>query len=265
MFTRQDDIRHLIVRYFEQQKELYGDDFIMSREQFGLLENSLGLSQPGASKVVSANSGEDSSPDQAKALQSFYQKIKDCQNCSLGKTRNRFVFGIGNPNAEAMLIGEAPGRDEDRIGEPFVGQAGKLLSKMLAAIKFERKEVFIANILKCRPPSNRDPLPTEVDECEPYLHQQIEIVKPSIILGLGRVSAQTLLKTRESLTELRARLHSYHGIPMVVTFHPAALLRNPQWKYPAWDDLRYFRRVYDTLLNGDDPTAVKFEVYSKSG
>ncbi|MEE9168739.1 MAG: uracil-DNA glycosylase, partial [bacterium] len=187
MFTRQDDIRHLIVRYFEQQKELYGDDFIMSREQFGLLENSLGLSQPGASKVVSANSGEDSSPDQAKALQSFYQQIKDCQNCSLGKTRNRSVFGIGNPNAEAMLIGEAPGRDEDRVGEPFVGQAGQLLTKMLAAIKFERKEVFIANILKCRPPNNRDPLPTEVDECEPYLHQQIEIVKPSIILALGRV------------------------------------------------------------------------------
>jgi len=158
-----------------------------------------------------------------------------------------------------MLIGEAPGAEEDKKGEPFVGRAGQLLNKILKSINFQREEVFIANILKCRPPGNRDPLAEEVVQCEPYLHQQIKLIQPKIILSLGRISGQTLLQTKGSLTSLRGKLHNYQGIPMIVTFHPAALLRNPQWKYPTWDDVRYLRKVFEAINKGENPALVVFE------
>ncbi|MGA7160002.1 MAG: uracil-DNA glycosylase [Bacteroidota bacterium] len=177
--------------------------------------------------------------------------ICECQKCQLGATRTKFVFGVGNPKAEIVLIGEAPGADEDAKGEPFVGRAGQLLNKILEAIHFKREDVYICNILKCRPPNNRDPLPEEVQQCEPYLWKQLEIIKPKIILCLGRISAQVLLKTADSLTKLRENVHDYRGIPLMVTYHPAALLRNPNWKRPTWEDVQKLRKLYDEMKNNE--------------
>ena len=179
-------------------------------------------------------------------------QIYNCKKCPLGNTRNKFVFGVGNPNADIMFIGEAPGADEDEKGEPFVGRAGQLLNKILEAIEFKREDVFICNILKCRPPNNRDPLPSEVDLCIPYLWKQIEIVQPKIIVSLGRIAAQMLLNTTASLTTLREKVQNYRGVPMIVTYHPAALLRNPNWKRPTWEDMKLLRKMYNELqvVNG---------------
>ncbi len=181
----------------------------------------------------------------ATTLIELNKQICTCMNCGLGKTRTKFVFGVGNPNADLLVIGEAPGADEDAQGEPFVGRAGQLLNKILEAVQFKREEVFIANILKCRPPENRRPKPEEVEQCEPYLWKQIELIKPKFILCLGLTAAQTLLKTEESLTSLRASVHNYHGVPTFVTYHPAALLRNPNWKRPTWEDVQKLRKMYD--------------------
>ncbi len=183
----------------------------------------------------------------ASSLADLNSMICDCQKCALGATRTKFVFGVGNPKAEIVLIGEAPGADEDAKGEPFVGRAGQLLNKILEAIRFKREEVYICNILKCRPPGNRDPLPEEVQLCEPDLWKQLEIIKPKIILCLGRISAQVLLKTADSLTKLRENVHDYRGIPLMVTYHPAALLRNPNWKRPTWEDVQKLRKMYDEM------------------
>ena len=174
-------------------------------------------------------------------------QICACQKCGLGATRKKFVFGVGNPNAEVVVVGEAPGADEDEQGEPFVGRAGQLLNKILEAIHFRREEVYICNILKCRPPNNRDPQPEEIETCEPYLWKQLEILKPKMILCAGRVAGQALLRTNATLTQLRGRVHDYRGIRLMVTYHPAALLRNPHWKKPAWEDVQMFRRIYDEL------------------
>jgi uracil-DNA glycosylase family 4 len=184
-----------------------------------------------------------------QSLDDFYHRIKDCTKCPLGKTRTNFVFGAGNPHAKIMLIGEAPGREEDLQGEPFVGAAGKLLDKMLAAINFSRKDVFIANILKCRPPENRDPRPDEIETCKPYLLKQIELIQPKIILTLGRISAQVLLETKSSLGQLRGRFHDWNGIKFLVTYHPAALLRYQQYKRPTWEDLKLLKKEYDKIID----------------
>lgn len=186
----------------------------------------------------------------ATSLDELNAMICTCTKCPLGHTRTNFVFGVGNPHAEIVLIGEAPGAEEDAQGEPFVGRAGQLLNKILEAINFKREEVYICNILKCRPPNNRDPQPEEIDACEPHLWKQIELIKPKLILCLGRISAQVLLKTNASLTELRAKVHNYRGIPTMVTYHPAALLRNPHWKRPTWEDVQKVRKLYDEMKAG---------------
>ena len=173
--------------------------------------------------------------------------ICTCMKCPLGRTRTNFVFGTGNPAATLMIIGEAPGADEDAQGEPFVGRAGQLLNKILEAIHFKREEVYIGNILKCRPPNNREPQADEIDQCEPHLWKQLELLKPKIIVCLGRVAGQTLLRTTASLGELRGKVHSYRGIKLVVTYHPAALLRNPNWKKPTWEDVQWIRKMYDEM------------------
>jgi DNA polymerase len=165
----------------------------------------------------------------------------------LSKSRTKFVFGVGNPQARAMLIGEAPGADEDKQGEPFVGRAGKLLNDILKAIDLTRDDVFIANILKCRPPGNRDPLPSEMETCMPYLYKQIELINPKIILCLGRVAANGLLNKKLSLSALRGNVYELNGIKVVVTYHPAALLRNPGWKKGCWEDVKKFKKLYDEL------------------
>jgi DNA polymerase len=175
------------------------------------------------------------------------KQVSVCQKCALHKSRTNTVFGVGNPDAGVVFVGEAPGRDEDLRGEPFVGRAGQLLNKILAAIGFRREDIYIANVLKCRPPENRDPAADEVVHCEPYLIRQLEIIEPRVICALGRIAAQTLLKTSSSLTSMRTEVHDYHGIPMVATYHPAALLRNPNWKRPAWEDVQKLRALYDEL------------------
>lgn len=181
------------------------------------------------------------------SLEEFHQQIKNCQRCHLHKSRTNFVFGVGSSQAEVMFIGEAPGRDEDLQGEPFVGRAGQLLNKILAAINFKREEVYIGNILKCRPPENRDPLPEEIELCEPYLIEQIMLIKPKLICALGRISAQALLKTSSPLNRLRGRFHDYQGTKFLVTYHPAALLRYPQFKKDTWEDVKLLRAEYDKL------------------
>ncbi len=180
-------------------------------------------------------------------LDSLYNSIHKCLNCSLGKTRTKFVFGSGNANADVMVIGEAPGAEEDKQGQPFVGRAGKLLTDILKAINFEREEVYIANIVKCRPPNNRNPLLIEMDECMPYLLKQIELIKPKVILCLGLVAGNGLLKKKESLTKMRGKIFEVNGIPTMVTYHPAALLRNPNWKRGCWEDVQKFRKLYDGI------------------
>ena len=174
--------------------------------------------------------------------------ICQCLKCPLGHTRTTFVFGVGNPRATLMVVGEAPGADEDAQGEPFVGRAGQLLNKILEAIRFKREDVYICNILKCRPPGNRKPLPEEVESCIPYLRRQIALIKPKLILCLGLTAAENLLQTRESLGALRGRVMQYEGIPLMVTYHPAALLRNPNWKRPAWEDVQAARALHDELV-----------------
>lgn len=180
----------------------------------------------------------------AKTLNEFNDAINGCLNCPLGATRTKFVFGSGNPNADVMFVGEAPGEKEDLEGLPFVGRSGRLLTDILKAIDLSREDVYIANILKCRPPDNRDPNKAEIEECEPYLLKQIELIKPKLLVALGRISATTLLRSKESLTAMRGQVFDYHGTDMVVTYHPAALLRNPNWKRPAWEDFKKIREIY---------------------
>ena len=174
--------------------------------------------------------------------------IKDCQKCKLWKTRTNFVFGSGNPNADIVVVGEAPGAEEDKQGLPFVGRAGQLLTKILEAVELKRDEVFICNILKSRPPENRNPAPDEIEACEPYLIKQLQLINPKLILALGTFASQTLLKTKLPLGKLRGRFHDYNGIKTMVTFHPAALLRNPGWKKDTWEDVKLLRAEYDKMV-----------------
>mgnify|MGYP006299073737 CR=1 FL=1 len=180
-----------------------------------------------------------------KNLEEFENDINECTKCPLHKGRNKFVFGVGNPNADIMFVGEGPGRDEDLKGEPFVGRAGKLLDKILAAIHFDRSEVYIGNIVKCRPPNNRDPEPSEMETCLPYLMRQIEMINPRFICCLGRIAAQALLETKLPLGKLRGTFHDWNGRKVLVTYHPAALLRFQQYKRDTWEDVQKLRKAYD--------------------
>lgn len=167
------------------------------------------------------------------------QEVAQCTKCPIHEDRTHTVFGTGNPQAKLVFVGEAPGAEEDRQGLPFVGRAGQLLTDIIVkGMKMHREDVYICNVLKCRPPNNRDPNPIEVLNCEPYLLRQLELIRPKVICALGRISAQTLLKTTASLNELRGKWHNYHGIPLRVTYHPAYLLRNPADKKKAWIDIQ---------------------------
>jgi uracil-DNA glycosylase family 4 len=174
------------------------------------------------------------------------QKVSSCVKCVLHERRTQTVFGVGNSNADWLIIGEAPGAEEDKQGEPFVGRAGQLLDSMLAAMGLSRAEVFIANILKCRPPENRDPRPEEVEACESYLSNQIKLIQPKIILAVGRIAAQNLLKVDTPIGKMRGKLFEYPElkVPVVVTYHPAYLLRSPKEKRKTWQDLQLALRVY---------------------
>ncbi len=175
--------------------------------------------------------------------------VSGCTLCDLHAGRTQTVFGVGNRSAEWLVIGEAPGRDEDLQGEPFVGRAGQLLNAMLLAVGLQREQVYIANILKCRPPNNRDPRPEEVLCCEPYLMRQIALIRPRLILAVGRIAAQNLLKTEQTIGKLRGTVHHLGGtgIPVIATYHPAYLLRSPQEKRKAWQDLQLAQRVFGEI------------------
>ncbi len=240
-------MKDLLKNALLDQKEIFGDELFTPP-----IEISMKKKKEKKEYVAKSESIFISEPtfkfENINTLEELYAEIHTCERCPLGKTRTKFVFGKGNPDADLMLIGEAPGADEDRLGEPFVGRAGKLLTDILKAINFSRDEVYIANILKCRPPNNRDPLPSERETCMPYLMKQIELIKPKIILCLGRIAATTLLGTKLSLTKMRGEVYDFRGIKLMVTYHPAALLRNPQWKRPVWEDVQKLRKLYEEIV-----------------
>lgn len=229
-------------QFFLRERELFGETLLMETPA------------PGAT-IVSTHKPPLVMPpavpeqwSQATSLDGLNAAICDCMKCALGTTRTKFVFGVGNPHATFMIVGEAPGADEDAQGEPFVGRAGQLLNKILEAINFKREEVYICNILKCRPPGNRKPAPEEVEHCLPYLRRQIELIRPRVILCLGLTAAENLLRRNEPLGKLRGKIMEYEGTPLMVTYHPAALLRNPEWKRPTWEDVQAIRKLHDGLV-----------------
>lgn len=171
------------------------------------------------------------------------EDIGDCQRCKLHAGRMKLVFGVGDPTAELMFVGEAPGRDEDREGVPFVGPAGQLLTKIIAAIGFSRDEVYIANVIKCRPPKNRNPEPDEVETCEPFLFQQIDVIQPKVIVALGAFAVRTLLCSDQAISRLRGQVFEFRGAKLVPTFHPAFLLRSPERKRDVWEDMQKVRTL----------------------
>ena len=180
------------------------------------------------------------------SLATIAKAVESCTRCPLYKTATRGVPGEGDPQARLVCVGEAPGANEDETGRPFVGQAGQLLTKILAAVDLPREQVFITNVVKHRPPGNRNPAPDEIEACSPYLVRQLELIKPKVIVAFGTFAAQTLLNTKTPIGKLRGEVHRYHGIPLVVTYHPAALLRNPAWKRPTWEDVKLARRILDS-------------------
>lgn len=254
-----NSVKKLLIEALADQQEIFGDELFVKKTfdvnpdqlkttaaKHSVLEQSLKVSERIETETGGGLFNEDFI--NAETLAELNSKICECQKCPLGKTRTKFVFGVGSPNAHAMLIGEAPGADEDLQGEPFVGRAGKLLNEILKAVNLKREEVYIANILKCRPPGNRDPQSNEMETCTPYLHKQIDLIKPKIILCLGRVAANGLLNKKLSLTDLRSNIYEFNGIKVMATYHPAALLRNPHWKRGCWEDVQKFKKLYDELL-----------------
>jgi DNA polymerase len=197
-----------------------------------------------------ASAAVTATPDARRVLRVLQDDIgPSCTRCKLHTLgRKQVVFGVGNPNADLMFIGEAPGADEDEQGEPFVGRAGQLLTKIIEAIGLQRGDVYIANLIKCRPPGNRNPEPDEVEQCEPFLFRQIDAIKPKVIIALGKFSAQALLKTTDPITRLRGRVYNLRGASLIPTFHPAYLLRNPAAKRDVWDDMKKARAI----LQGDE-------------
>jgi uracil-DNA glycosylase family 4 len=235
------DLLTSLQRVLQDEREVFGDFLVLEQrppdEPPSILIQSEDAPPLPRKRTASAEPVNEAWGN-APSLPALDAQINTCMKCPLGATRTKFVFGVGNPHARLMFIGEAPGADEDAQGEPFVGRAGQLLNKILVAIQMKREEVYIANILKCRPPNNRTPIPEEVDACMPYLKKQIALVKPQIIVCLGLTAAQNLLGINDSLGKLRGRLLTFENTPLMVTYHPAALLRNPNWKPAAWEDFQ---------------------------
>ncbi|MDA1028480.1 MAG: uracil-DNA glycosylase [Bacteroidetes bacterium] len=256
MSTHLDDIRAA----FEHQIALYGPfvfpdkvraDLSTEEDSKKVISDSprvLSLiTPPDIYERIEALIPSDSPMHSMTTLQEVADYVANTHLIELDKTRLNPVFGVGNPNADLLVIGEAPGADEDKKGEPFVGSAGQLLTQILSAIGFERSDVYIANILKSRSPGNRDPLPEELKAHIPILHKQIALIKPKLILCVGRTSGTSLLDIDSSLKDMRGIFHDYYGIPVLVTYHPADLLQNPNWKRPTWEDVQLLRNKYDAL------------------
>lgn len=239
------EFKKQVIEALKDQKEIFGDELFSG--------SPLKRKTSVVTKVQIGNDQEISLFDEreewekAESLGELDKLINTCTKCPLHKSRTNFVFGVGNPNADIMVIGEGPGAEEDAQGEPFVGRAGKLLNEILKAINFQREEVYIANVIKSRPPGNRTPTAEEMEACVPYLRKQIDLIRPKLILCLGLTAAQGLLRVRESMTKMRGQLFEYRGVKVMVTYHPAALLRNPHWKRPCWEDVQKFRKLYDEM------------------
>lgn len=233
-----------VLKILEGQREIFGDDLFL-------------CNLPLSKKNIVDNKSESNSAGMLNDMENFtssnsldelYSTICNCQKCGLGQTRNKLVFGVGSQNARVMVIGEGPGADEDLQGEPFVGRAGKLLTDILKAINFSREEIYIANIVKCRPPGNRTPSSDEMETCIPFLKKQIDLIKPSLILCLGLTASLGLLNKKDTLTNLRGKVFSFENAKVMITYHPAALLRNPNWKRGCWEDVQMFRKLYDEMF-----------------
>ncbi|MCW8797836.1 MAG: uracil-DNA glycosylase [Prosthecochloris sp.] len=187
------------------------------------------------------------------SLDELGAQSKNCTQCQLAETRQNVVFGEGNPQAKIVVIGEGPGAEEDAQGRPFVGRSGKLLDKILQSIGFDRNDVYICNIVKCRPPANRNPLAEEIEQCLPWLNAQLELIQPGIILLLGKVAANTILQNKCSMGSMRGSIIRWGTYDVVVTYHPAALLRNPNWKYQCWEDVKMLRKHFDSMYQSNQP------------
>jgi uracil-DNA glycosylase len=215
----------------------------------GFRKDPLWASRTYAAEVEGKGQRTASGSDTASQLVEIRGDIGDCTRCKLCNLgRKQIVFGVGNPNADLMFVGEAPGRDEDIQGIPFVGRAGQKLTQIIEAIGLRREDVYIANVIKCRPPDNRNPEPDEVESCEPFLFRQVDTIKPKVIVALGTFAAKSLLKTTDSISRLRGRVYDYRGAKLVPTFHPAFLLRNPSCRREVWEDMKKVR----ALLSGED-------------
>ncbi len=261
-----EDLMADIAEYLQQEQEMYGSLPFPASDQKGgesesisksLSKSSLVSKEPEKSKSTPAGEGIpelkhtslENRLEQVTTLEELKRLCEESDELKTDLAGTNLVFGVGNPNADLMLIGEAPGEQEDRQGEPFVGAAGQLLNKILAAIQFNREDVYIANILKHRPPGNRNPSPEERLRSLPYLLKQIDLIQPKLILCLGKVSGTTLLNREDSLKNLRGQFYPFRKSLITVTYHPAALLRNPQWKRPTWEDVQKVRAKYNELTN----------------
>jgi DNA polymerase len=224
------------------------DTLAAARSQLEYLKD-LGVEHLETSTATAGQGQQDAGPQQStgtETLEDIRRDLGDCRRCELAASRTQLVYGVGNPDARLVLVGEAPGREEDLRGEPFVGEAGRLLDRILAAMGMCRADTYICNVLKCRPPNNRDPMPEEVATCEPFLLRQIAAIKPQVIVGLGRFAVHSLLKTRVPISQLRGEWQDYHGIPLMPTYHPAYLLRNPEGKREVWEDMKAVLRLMNS-------------------
>jgi len=241
-----NSVRSEVIKALKDQKEIFGDELFIS----GLFQEKIMTEKINIKKIKDGPelfSDAKENWETSQNLEDLDKLICNCTKCDLHKGRNKFVFGVGNPKADVLLIGEGPGAEEDKQGEPFVGRAGKLLNDILKAINFTREEVYIANVVKCRPPGNRTPLPEDMELCMPYLIKQIELIKPKLILCLGLVAAGALLKKKDSLGKMRGKIFEFNNVKVMVTYHPAALLRNPNFKRDCWEDVKAFRKLYEDV------------------
>lgn len=239
------EAERLLREHLRQRGELGEAELILDRYTAADLGDLLArtpVEEAGGAPAPGATEGE---LVQLGSLDRLREVALGCPRCRLAETRGHVVFGEGSPTARLVVVGEAPGADEDRTGRPFVGRAGKLLDLLLASAGFEREAVYVCNVLKCRPPGNRNPLPEEVEACSPYLLRQVELIAPSAILACGTFAAQTLLGSDVPISRLRGGVHDYHGVPLVPTYHPAALLRNAAWVRLAWEDLQRARGILE--------------------
>lgn len=259
MSNKEQQLYEDILHFLEYEKEVYGD-FTFSDSESTEEDQNIELNSTESKVEEESESYRTDEIEEVEKPKNLQEKLNECSTleelrelCEQAEElktdleNTNLVFGVGNPKADLMMIGEAPGEEEDKQGEPFVGKAGQLLNKILTAINFDREDVYIANILKHRPPGNRNPNPDERLRSLPYLLRQIDIIDPKIILCLGKVAGTTLLKKEDSLRNLRGQFYSFRGAELTVTYHPAALLRNPQWKRPTWEDVQKVRERYEEL------------------